>query len=133
MLTPEIRARLFPYIQGILGNHGHLLVEGGGVDDHVHLLVALSMKQAVADMMRELKAGASKWIHETWPRQEFAWQEGYGAFSVSMSGVAETRAYIRNQEEHHRKLTLAEELRKFAEVHGMRMNEDGSFERAPSG
>ena len=71
--------------------------------DHVHLLIGIAPRHAIATILRDIKANASKWIHETWPGQEFAWQEGYGVFSVSISHIEKTRAYIRNQEEHHKK------------------------------
>jgi REP element-mobilizing transposase RayT len=128
LLTPEMQKRIHPYIGGICRKHRNILLEGGGVADHIHLLIGLSMTQAVADLLREIKAGTSKWIHETWPGQEFAWQEGYGAFSVSVSLVKKTREYIRNQEQHHKTQTLQQELQQFAELHGMRMTDDGSFE-----
>jgi putative transposase len=75
----------------------------GGAADHVHVLLSLSATLSVAKAMQLLKGNSSKWIRETFPKmRSFAWQEGYGAFSVGISGVDATVAYIGNQMEHHR-------------------------------
>ena len=75
----------------------------GGVADHVHVLLSLPATISVAKAMQLLKGNSSKWIRETFPKMRaFAWQEGYGAFSVGVSGVDATVAYIRNQAAHHR-------------------------------
>jgi REP element-mobilizing transposase RayT len=70
----------------------------GGVDDHVHLLLSLPATLSISKAMQLIKGGASKWVHDTFPEyQDFAWQEGYGAFSIGISDVAKTTAYIENQ------------------------------------
>ena len=119
LITPLIAERLYSYIGGILRKRDCTLLEGGGIDNHVHLLMGMAPKYAISDVLRDVKANTSKWIHETWPKQEFGWQEGYGVFSVSISHIEKTREYIRNQPEHHRKHTFEEELRKFKELHGL--------------
>ena len=82
-----------------------------GVADHVHILLSQPATMSVAKAMQLLKGNSSKWIHETFPKlRSFAWQEGYAAFSIGVSGIEETRAYIRNQEEHHRARTYREEV-----------------------
>jgi putative transposase len=124
LITPDIAERLFPYIGGILRNRDCVLLEGGGVADHIHLLVGIVPRYALSDILRDVKANTSKWIHETWPGQEFAWQEGYGVFSVSISHIERTRVYIRSQEEHHKKHTLKEELDRFKQMHGLQTEDD---------
>ncbi|MBX3475189.1 MAG: IS200/IS605 family transposase [Planctomycetes bacterium] len=119
LITPEIAARLYPYIGGIVRRRDCVLLEGGGFDDHAHLLIGFAPRHAVSDVLRDIKANTSKWIHEEWPKQEFAWQEGYGVFSVSISHIDKAREYIRNQAEHHKKHSFADELRRFKEVHGL--------------
>jgi putative transposase len=80
----------------------------GGVSDHLHLLIALSPKMNLSKVVCDLKANSSKWLHET--GVPFAWQEGYGAFSVSPSRIADVQRYIRNQAEHHKKRDFEQEF-----------------------
>jgi REP element-mobilizing transposase RayT len=120
LLSPEIRQRLHPYLGGIARENGMKLVAVGGVADHVHLLLSLPATMPLSKAMQLLKGNSSKWIHETFRKlRSFAWQEGYGAFSISVSGVDRTRAYIRDQEEHHRTRTYREEVIMFLQRHGM--------------
>ena len=87
LISPEIKAELFQYIHGLCDKRGCKLIEGGGISDHVHLLIGLSMTKSIADLLRDIKTNTSRWIHEKWPKQEFGWQDGYGVFSVSASLV----------------------------------------------
>ncbi|MCK5784032.1 MAG: IS200/IS605 family transposase [Desulfobacterales bacterium] len=99
------------YIGGILRNQKGCLLTANGMPDHLHLAASLHPQTCLSDCLREIKASSSKWIHETYPDLElFSWQDGYSAFSVSYSGVDKVIAYIRNQQEHHRKITFEEEL-----------------------
>ncbi len=84
----------------------------GGTDDHLHaILLWLPSTMPIAKAMQLMKGGSSKWIHETFPDQrEFAWQEKYGAFSVSVSQLETITHYIKNQEQHHRKHNFQEEF-----------------------
>jgi REP element-mobilizing transposase RayT len=89
-----------------------------GPTDHVHLLVKLPATQSVADVSRVLKTNSSRWVHDTCPeRWVFAWQTGYGAFSVSQSNIPDVLAYIARQEEHHRRMTFQEEFIAFSKRH----------------
>jgi Transposase IS200 like len=86
----------------------------GGVADHVHLLLSLRTTMSVAKAMQLIKGGSSAWAHETFTLlRQFAWQSGYGAFTVSVSHVAETITYIQNQVEHHRFKSFQEEYVSF--------------------
>jgi REP element-mobilizing transposase RayT len=87
----------------------------GGTADHLHALIKLLPTLAISDAMRLVKTNSSKWIHEEKRRTRFGWQSGYAAFTVSESGVRTVRAYIEQQEEHHRKKTFAEEYIEFLE------------------
>ncbi|MBC7966115.1 MAG: transposase, partial [Fuerstia sp.] len=92
----------------------------GGVADHVHVLLSIPSTLSVAKSIQLLKGNSSKWIHETFPEhRDFEWQEGYGAFSIGISGVDDTIAYIRNQAGHHRKRSFREELEAFLKKHGV--------------
>jgi REP element-mobilizing transposase RayT len=117
-LTADIRARLFPYLAGIAQSSGGYALQVGGIEDHVHLLLRIPAKVAVADAVRTLKANSSKWIHETYPQlREFAWQDGYGAFTISQSNVESVKSYIINQESHHQVKSFEDEYRALMERH----------------
>ena len=96
----------------------------GGASDHVHMLLSLPATLSVAKAMQLLKGNSSKWIREAFPKMRFfAWQEGYGAFSVGVSGVDRTVAYIRNQAEHHRTRSFREEYAAMLKKHGFPFEE----------
>jgi putative transposase len=123
LLTREIRARLWPYLGGIARENGMKALAIGGVADHVHILLSLPATMSVSKAMQLLKGNSSKWIHETFPAlRHFAWQEGYSAFSIGISGIEEICAYIRDQEEHHRTRTFREEVITFLERHGFQFD-----------
>ena len=110
-LTPEIRERLWPYLARIARENDMRALAVGGVEDHVHVLLSLSSTMTVAKALQLLKGNSSKWIHETFPEMaEFAWQGGYGAFSIGISGVEATTRYIKQQEQHHQKRSFHDEL-----------------------
>jgi REP element-mobilizing transposase RayT len=111
LITPELRERLWPFLGGIARQNKMKVIEIGGVEDHIHILLSLPSTMAVAKALQLIKGGSSKWIHETFPEQRgFAWQEEYGAFSVSVSQLDKTVEYIKEQEAHHRKMTFQEEF-----------------------
>jgi REP element-mobilizing transposase RayT len=89
----------------------------GGTENHVHILFHLSPKLALAKAIQLIKGNSSKWMGEQ--GIEFAWQEGYGAFSVSSSNLEQVEAYIRNQEAHHRKFSFEEEFLALLKKHGV--------------
>ncbi len=85
-----------------------------------HLLVRLPPTVALADVLRAIKAGSSKWLNDTkTTNREFGWQDGYAAFSVSQSQVPRVSEYVRNQAEHHRKKSFREEFVSFLDHHGV--------------
>jgi putative transposase len=110
-IDSRLKAELYPYMEGIIRGQGGWLLALNGMPDHVHLLVRLKPAISVSETLRELKACSSKWVHEQadLPRA-FAWQLGYGAFTVSESREASVKTYIRDQEKHHRRATFQEEL-----------------------
>ena len=120
LLTPDIRDRLWPYLGGIARENGIKALAIGGVADHVHILLSMPASMSISKATQLLKGNSSKWIHETFSAlRAFAWQEGYAAFSIGVSGIEETREYIRNQKEHHRTRTYREEVIVFLQRHGM--------------
>ncbi|HVF72430.1 MAG TPA: IS200/IS605 family transposase [Chthoniobacterales bacterium] len=124
LLVPAISDRLWPYLGGIARDNKMKGLAIGGVADHVHILLSLPATMSMAKAMQLLKGNSSKWIHETFPKlRSFAWQEGYGAFSIGVSGIEETREYIHRQAEHHRTKTFREEVIMFLERHAMTFDE----------
>ena len=118
IITETWRAELHAYIGGIIRDMGGVARTIGGPGDHVHIPLGLKATHTLADPVRQVKRGSSAWIHQHGVRK-FAWQEGYGAFSIGISGVKDTTKYIQSQEEHHRKMTFKEEVAMFLKKHGM--------------
>jgi putative transposase len=119
-INADLQARLWPYLGGIARENDMKALAIGGVEDHVHLLLSLPSTLTFAKAMQLIKGGSSKWIHDEFPAlQEFAWQEGYGAFSIGISQIDDTKRYIVNQAEHHRKVSYQEEFIAFLERHGI--------------
>lgn len=124
-IKADLKDRLYGYMIGIVNNLGGIVEAIGGVEDHVHLLVFCPPKEALADFIGKIKANSSGWVHETWPeRIGFAWQRGYGAFTVSESNLESVKAYIANQEEHHRRMTFQEEFQALLDKHRVQYNAD---------
>ena len=120
LITADLRPRLYEYISGIVRSREGKLITIGGVADHVHLLVSLTSKDNIADLLRVVKTNSSKWIHDTFPpHRDFAWQAGYAAFTVSASGVPQVKQYIANQEVHHARTDFKEEYIAFLKRHGV--------------
>ncbi|MBI5764632.1 MAG: IS200/IS605 family transposase [Planctomycetes bacterium] len=118
LIVPEIRDRMYSYIGGIVGHEDGMLLAAGGMLDHVHLLFTLSPRIGLSDLMRLVKTNSSKWVHETFTdHRAFGWQDGYGAFSVSESVLGQVRDYIRDQEDHHRRMSFEEEFELFLKRH----------------
>jgi REP element-mobilizing transposase RayT len=119
-ITPELESRLWPYIGGIARENNMKAIAIGGTADHLHALLSLPAMTSFAKAVQLIKGGSSKWIHDTFSEhRKFAWQEGYGAFSVSSSQADKTIAYIHRQKEHHRKRSFQEEFIELLERHGI--------------
>ena len=123
-LTPDNEERIWKYIGGIARNNGMKTIQVGGFDDHVHILLALPPSLSISKAVQLLKGSSSRWIHETLEDfSAFAWQDGYGAFTVGLSQLADTARYIENQREHHRVKTYQEEYVSFLRTHGVEYDE----------
>jgi REP element-mobilizing transposase RayT len=115
---------LFAYQAGIFKQWESPSLVIGGMEDHVHTLFALSKNYPLKKLVEEVKKGSSKWMKSDGPRvQQFSWQAGYAAFSVSQSSVETARRYIEKQEEHHRKMSFQDELRTLFKRHGVEFDE----------
>lgn len=123
-IRPEFEERLWPYLAGIACNDGLTPLRVGGVEDHVHMLFGMSPRMSISEALKRIKGGSSLWIKEQLPGcRGFRWQDGYGAFTVSRSQLAEVDEYIRNQREHHRHKTFQEEFRAFLDKHQIEYQE----------
>lgn len=125
LITADLRDPLYGYMGGILRENGGVLLTAGGMPDHVHLLAGWGTTISVAKMLQLIKGISSKWVNERpGALGDFAWQPGYGAFTVSASQIPEVRRYILNQEAHHRKMSFQEELKELLRRHGVEYEED---------
>ncbi|HEY4416549.1 MAG TPA: IS200/IS605 family transposase [Verrucomicrobiae bacterium] len=119
-----LREELHRYIGGILTNLDCQPLIIGGVEDHVHLLSTLSRTCEPATMIKEVKRGSSLWLKTKEQNlQDFAWQNGYGIFSIGHLQIEEAKKYIAGQEEHHRKVSFQDEFRKFLERYAVEFDE----------
>ena len=119
-ITPAIETELHPYMAKIFRELKSPSLMIDGTSDHLHILFSLGRVVKVADLVEEVKTGSSKWI-KTKGREfrSFHWQRGYGAFSIGQSNVATLKRYIRNQKQHHRRITFQDEYRKFLTAYGI--------------
>lgn len=128
-ITPDVAARLYPYIGGIIRSEKGVLYEIGGVEDHVHIYLRWRPDGKVSDLMRTVKSRSSKWVHENFSElAEFAWQEGYSVFTVSKSQEAAVKKYIQNQRAHHDGEDFKTELLSMLRLHEIEFEERYLFD-----
>ena len=119
---------LFAYMGQVLKSLDCIPIQIGGVEDHIHILCIMSKNIALAKLMEDVKRHSSRWIKTIDPYYEgFAWQGGYGCFSVSQSVVERTIKYIANQENHHKKRSFKNEYLAFLKEYGVEYNETYLF------
>jgi len=117
--------RMWDYTGGIAKNHEMKALCVGGTEDHIHLLLMIPPTIAPAKGIQIVKGNTSKWIHEEIPVcRQFAWQEGYGVFTIGFSQIEKTSEYIIRQSEHHRLKSYEEEYRSFLKKHMIEFHED---------
>lgn len=116
--------RLFAYMGSIIKDNESIPIIINGVEDHVHVLCVMSKNIALAKLVEEIKRHSSRWIKNIDIHyKQFAWQSGYGGFSVSASLHDRTKSYIQNQKEHHKKLSFKEEYLIFLKEYKVDYNE----------
>jgi REP element-mobilizing transposase RayT len=127
MLATPARTRLGAYLNEYVRTKGLYLRAGYANADHVHVLLDLPTNMTIENLAHDLKGASSHWLNEQrlCPGR-FAWQRGYGAFSVSHSMVEQVVRYIERQEEHHRKRSFQEEYRRFVEAYGLQWRDEGT-------
>jgi REP element-mobilizing transposase RayT len=119
-----IEERVWAYIGGVARKHKMTAIQVGGIEDHIHALIMAPPTLSPSQIAQYLKGDSSNWIHEEFSRlRAFAWQDGYGAFTVSKSQISDVVAYIKNQREHHRKKTFQEEYLELLSKHGIDYDE----------
>ena len=124
LITSECETRLYDYIGGTVRKQGGVALAVNGTADHVHLLVKLRPDKSVSDVLRDLKANASGWLHEVFPDlRHFSWQNGYGAFTVSTSQVGRVSEYISTRKAHHRRHSFRDELAALLKANGIEVEE----------
>lgn len=117
MIDKSWKDEFYKYITGIIQQQKHKLIIINGILNHIHILIGYRPHQSLSDLLQDIKGGSSKWINEKkLTRKKFAWQEGYGAFSYSYSHLSRVINYIKNQEQHHKKVTFMDEYRSFLEA-----------------
>ena len=130
--SPPIRLldleRVHAYIGQLINKTGCINIYVGGVENHVHMLCLLSREETVSHLVEEVKRNSSRWIKtiDGWYRN-FAWQGGYGAFSVSQSVVEKTLDYVKNQRRHHERRSFEEEYTAFLNLYGIEFAEQYVF------
>jgi len=117
VIPTNMRERLWSYTAGICKHQKVFVHAVGGMEDHIHLLLQFPATVVISEAIKTIKANSSSWMSDE--IGQFAWQQGYGAFSVSKSNMAAVMTYIQNQERHHRKMTFEEEFIAFLKQHGI--------------
>jgi REP-associated tyrosine transposase len=124
LITPDYEVRLYDYLGGTIRKVGGISLELNGTEDHVHVLAKLRPDCALSDVLRDLKANATGWMHDVFPSlKHFSWQRGYGAFTVSQSNVQAVRQYIARQKEHHQKISFRDEFIRFLQENAIEYDE----------
>ena len=128
LITPEHNNELQKYITGIVTAQRHKLIAINNMPDHLHFLVGLRPDAALSDLVRDVKAGSSKFINEKrWVMGRFSWQEGFGAFSHARSQLGAVIRYIQNQQKHHAKKSFRNEYLELLEKFGVEYDQKYIF------
>jgi REP element-mobilizing transposase RayT len=124
LITPDFQFRLYEYLGGALKNVKGRPIQIGGVADHIHVCAMVSPDIAISEVIREIKVSSSKWVRKNFSiGNDFQWQEGYGAFSVSISNEDKVVDYIKNQETHHKKFDFRKEFLMLLKKHEVPIDE----------
>jgi REP element-mobilizing transposase RayT len=123
-ISPDLARELYPFVGAVVRDQGGTLLAIGGMPDHLHLLVDLRPHPSIATVVKAVKGSSSRWINESGRvADHFRWQEGYAAFSVSLSVLERVRTYVLHQEQHHRQASFQEEQKVLLAKHGISLQE----------
>ncbi|MFB9841626.1 IS200/IS605 family transposase [Mucilaginibacter ginsenosidivorans] len=128
LIDTEWKERLHQYITGIFQQNDHKMLQTNSMPDHIHIFIGMRPHQSVSALIQNVKTDSSKWIKAQRLYPQFAWQEGYGAFSHAKSQVPDVIRYIQNQEKHHQKESFLDEYRKFLNAFEIDWNEKYIFQ-----
>ncbi len=129
LIIDEHEEEIYKYISGIIRNKAQKLLQINGMPDHIHILVSLKPDNSISDLVRDIKSNSSKFINEKeWFADKFHWQKGFGAFSYSHSQIDDVVHYIKNQKEHHKKISFKEEYKKLLDLFGIEYDERYIFQ-----
>ena len=123
MIVKQWRPQLHAYLGGIVKGLGGVPLAIGGIEDHVHLLIGLKTSHRLDYFTRDLKADSSTWVHKERHRRLFAWQKGYGVFSVSPSNIDGVKKYVLQQEKHHERKSFQKEYLELLRASGIEFDE----------
>ncbi|MGI8735231.1 MAG: IS200/IS605 family transposase [Pyrinomonadaceae bacterium] len=124
LITLDYQPLLYDYIGGIIRGSGGISLGINGVEDHAHVLAKLRPDKALSDVLRDLKANASGWMHDVFPcLSDFSWQRGYAAFTVSQSNLQQVQRYLANQKEHHQRVSFRDEFITFLKANEIEFDE----------
>jgi REP element-mobilizing transposase RayT len=119
IIAADMQSKLWAYIGGIARANKFQALAVGGTKDHIHVLLSIPASISVAKAVQLIKGGSSKWMNDHLPGRTFAWQDAYGAFTIGISQIRSTIAYIRNQEQHHAKKNFDAEFQMILQKHGI--------------
>jgi len=129
LIDRNIEQRVWAYIGGIARKHEIIAVQVGGIENHIHILILAKPRIAPSQIVQWLKGESSRWMHETFPElRSFAWQDGFGIFSVSKSNVPDVVEYIKNQREHHKNQSFEDEYISMLKLNEMDYDEQYVFD-----
>jgi putative transposase len=124
IITLDHQPRLYEYIGGTIRGLGGISLGIDGMEDHVHVLAKLRPDKALSEVLRELKAGASGWMHNVFPTlSDFSWQRGYAGFTVSQSNLQQVQRYLAGQKEHHQRVPFRDEFITFLNANEIEFDE----------
>jgi len=123
-IISEMRDELHRYMGGIIKGESGVVLEIGGMADHIHIVIKLKPVHSLSEIMRKVKGNSSKWVNEqNRLKDRFAWQEGYGAFTVSESQISAVIRYVKEQEKHHRIFSFKDEFIRILKRHRVEYEE----------
>lgn len=123
-IDESLKYILYEYIKGIIKEKKCIPIMINGMPDHVHILTQIPLTVTIPSLVQQIKVSSAKWISREFPNQkEFSWQEGLGAYSVGYSNVEAVKAYLSNQEHHHKNMTFEEEYLNFLKMQNISYDE----------
>jgi putative transposase len=129
LIEREWKDALYKYITGIIKNNNQKLLAINGVSNHIHILLNIKPNISLSDLVRDIKANSSRFVNEKqFVKGKFSWQEGFGAFSYSISQLDDVIQYIQNQEEHHKETSFKDEYLKYLNRFNIEFDEKYVFE-----